>query len=49
MITIRLLWSGKDLFMHMLIIGPPRSGKTSIILKPMIYQLFKLKASGVLR
>ncbi|PTQ51043.1 MAG: conjugation protein, TraG/TraD family, (pXO1-42) [Hydrogenibacillus schlegelii] len=44
---IRLLWRGKDLFMHMLIIGPPRSGKTSTILKPMIYQLLKLKARGV--
>lgn len=45
--TIRLKWDGKDLFTHMLVIGPTRSGKTSTILKPLIYQLLKLKARGV--
>lgn len=42
-----ILWRGMDLFTHMLIIGPTRCGKTSNLIKPMIYQLMKLKAMGV--
>ncbi|MBT9252118.1 MAG: TraM recognition domain-containing protein [Brockia lithotrophica] len=40
-------WGGKDLMTHLLVVGPPRSGKTSGVLKPMIAQLLELKAKGV--
>lgn len=40
-------WGNDDLFTHLLIIGPTRCGKTSNLLKPMVYQLLKLKKQGV--
>lgn len=40
-------WGGRDFFTHMLIVGPPRSGKTATLLKPMIYQLLLAKKRGV--
>lgn len=38
---------GSDIFTHMLVVGPTRSGKTATILKPMIYQLMLAKKRGV--
>lgn len=38
---------GSDIFTHLLVVGPTRSGKTALILKPMIYQLLQAKANGV--
>lgn len=42
-----IVWQGDDCFTHMLVVGPTRCGKTSTILKPMIYQLLLLKKKGV--
>jgi len=42
-----IVWQGDDCFTHMLVVGPTRCGKTSTILKPMIYQLLFLKKKGV--
>lgn len=39
-------WGGNDAFTHMLIVGPPRCGKTATILQPMIYQMLQEKARG---
>ena len=36
-----------DIFTHTLIIGATRCGKTSILLKPIIFQLLCMKARGV--
>ncbi|QGG46854.1 type IV secretory system conjugative DNA transfer family protein [Heliorestis convoluta] len=38
--------NGKDRFLHMLVVGPTGSGKTSSIIKPMLYQDMKRIASG---
>jgi len=38
---------GSDIFTHLLVVGPTRSGKTATILKPMIYQLLMAKKRGV--
>lgn len=40
-------WGGMDPYTHTLVVGPTRCGKTATILKPIIYQLLTLKASGV--
>lgn len=42
-----IIWGGEDLFTHMLIVGPTRSGKTATIIKPFIKQLLIKKARGV--
>ena len=42
----KIVWGGKDAFTHMLVIGPTRCGKTSTILKPMIYQILMAKKRG---
>lgn len=39
--------SGSDIFTHMLVVGPTRSGKTALILKPLIYQSLLAKKKGV--
>lgn len=41
-----IMWGGADAFTHMLVVGPTRCGKTSTILKPMIYQLLLAKKRG---
>lgn len=38
--------TGKDAFLHTLVIGPTGSGKTSRILMPMVYQVLKAYANG---
>lgn len=42
-----IVWGGSDLFTHMLIIGPTRCGKTSTLLKPMVYQMLKARKMGM--
>lgn len=42
-----ILWEGNDCFTHLLVVGTTRSGKTSTILKPMIYQLLLMKKRGI--
>lgn len=39
-------WGGDDPFTHTLVIGPTRCGKTSKLLKPLIYQILKAKKRG---
>lgn len=41
-----ITWGGDDPFTHALIIGPTRCGKTSKILKPMIYTILLAKKRG---
>ncbi|WP_411347058.1 type IV secretory system conjugative DNA transfer family protein [Paenibacillus sp. WLX2291] len=43
----QVTWGGMDCFTNMLVIGPPRCGKTATILKPIIYQLLLAKKRGV--
>lgn len=40
-------WGGDDPFTHTLVVGPTRCGKTSQILKPLIYQILKAKKRGI--
>ncbi len=40
-------WGGDDPFTHTLVVGPTRCGKTSQILKPLIYQILKAKRRGI--
>ena len=42
----KIIWGGMDPFTHMVCVGPPRSGKSSTILLPMIYQLLLQKKKG---
>jgi len=39
-------WGGKDAFMHTLVVGPTGSGKTALLLKPMVYQILKARKLG---
>ncbi|MFC3041603.1 type IV secretory system conjugative DNA transfer family protein [Virgibacillus xinjiangensis] len=41
-----IVWKGKDMFTHMLVVGATRSGKTASVLEPMIYQLLMQKKQG---
>lgn len=41
-----IIWGGDDPFTHTLVIGPTRCGKTSKILKPMIYTILLAKKRG---
>lgn len=41
-----IIWKGKDMFTHMLVVGATRSGKTASVLEPMIYQLLMQKKQG---
>lgn len=42
----RLMWGGEDVFTHTIIVGPTRCGKTSTLIKPLIYQILMAKARG---
>lgn len=42
-----LRWGGDDPFTHTLVLGPTRSGKTSNILEPLIFQILKAKKQGI--
>ena len=41
-----ITWGGDDPFTHTLVLGPTRCGKTSKILKPLIYEILKAKKRG---
>ncbi|ALX47717.1 type IV secretory system conjugative DNA transfer family protein [Lentibacillus amyloliquefaciens] len=43
---VPIVWKGKDMFTHMLVVGATRSGKTASVLEPMIYQLLLQKKQG---
>ncbi|QKY71635.1 type IV secretory system conjugative DNA transfer family protein [Lentibacillus sp. CBA3610] len=43
---VPIVWKGKDMFTHMLVVGATRSGKTASVLEPMIYQLLMQKKQG---
>ncbi|GAB3051335.1 type IV secretory system conjugative DNA transfer family protein [Virgibacillus ainsalahensis] len=43
---VPIIWKGKDMFTHMLVVGATRSGKTASVLEPMIYQLLMQKKQG---
>ncbi|TMN20848.1 hypothetical protein FFL34_01015 [Lentibacillus cibarius] len=44
--NLPIVWKGKDMFTHMLVVGATRSGKTASVLEPMIYQLLLQKKQG---
>jgi hypothetical protein len=42
-----ILWGGDDPFTHTIIFGPTRCGKTSTLLKPLIFQILLAKLRGI--